>query len=159
MSNISVKLECEEVFASHTAVDTIVGHLDTDNMGPEMTIAIWLPLNPVLSYPLVIGGGARGSGHGWKSPVGVGAETDEMWSTHGLIEGEALAYLAPPPPSSSAMHGSAALPTDLYPDDINPLVFSRENGDFIDFHPRMVDPAIARSRHRLIIVARVFVES
>ena len=155
---LSVRLECEEVFASHTAVDTIVGHLDTDNMGPEMTIAIWLPLNPVLSYPLVIGGGARGGGHGWRSLGGGGGHVDEMWSTHGLVEGEALAYLAPAPPSSSAMHGSAALPTDLYPDDINPLVFSPEDGDFVDFHPRRVDPAVARLRHRVIIVARAFVD-
>ena len=149
--NVKVELKCEEVFASHTAVEMVTGHADTANMGPGMTIAIWLPLNPVLSYPLVIGGGARGAGHAWSS---LGSVSDEMWSTHGLVEGEALAYLAPAPPSSSAMHGSAVLPTDLYPHDINPLVFSSEEGDFLDFLPENVDRTLTQSRHRIIIVAR-----
>ena len=155
---IKVRLECEEVFASHTAVDTVVGHLDTANMGPGMTIAIWLPLNPVLSYPLVIGGGVHGGGHGWTS-LGLSHASvfveDEMWSTHGLVEGEGLAYLAPEPPFSSAMHGSAALPTDIYPDDINPPETYDDDGNIRDFHPSRLDPAITQLRHRLIIVARV----
>ena len=144
------RLECEELFASHTAVDTVLGHMDTSNPGPEMTIVLWIPLNPVLSYPLIIGGGERGGGHQWS-----GRGENEMWSTHGLIEGEALAYLAPGPPSSSAMHGSAALPTDFYPNDINPLEYSQEDRDLIDFHPNRVDPALAQSRHRIILVSRV----
>ena len=91
-------LQCEEVFASHTACESVEAHIDTDNSGPLDTVVVWLPLNLVQSNPLALQG------------------QDKWWGTQGLDIGEAVAYLAPGPNLASPLHGSAILPTDLRDD-------------------------------------------
>jgi hypothetical protein len=93
-----IQLYCEEVFASHSAVEGVSIHSDTDNDGPLDTVVVWIPLNQVQSNPFVIQGQSK-----W-------------YGTHGLNVGEALMYLTPGPDLASPAHGTAMLPTDLEED-------------------------------------------
>ena len=95
---VPLRLHCEELFASHSAVEEVLLHSDTANQGPLDTLVAWLPLNIVNSNPFIIQG--QGQWHG----------------THGLAVGEALLYIAPGSGVHSPEHGTAMLPTDLLED-------------------------------------------
>jgi hypothetical protein len=94
----TLRLHCEELFASHSAIEEVLLHSDTANQGPLDTLVAWLPLNTVNSNPFIIQG------------------LEQWYGTHGLAVGEALLYIAPGSGVHSPEHGTAMLPTDLLED-------------------------------------------